>query len=435
VRKSKSLVVVLSLLLTAAAASAAVAADWPCWRGPYRDGICRETGLLEEWPAEGPTLLWKTKELGEGYSGPAIVGSMLYTMGQRNGREWVIALDCASEGRVVWATPISPIRHNGGGYPGPRSTPSVHRGKVYSLGINGDLVCIDATNGRGIWHHNLAVEFGGSIPQWGYSESVLVDGRWVVCTPGGSQATMLALWRLNGEKVWGSPIGDAAAYSSIIKVSIGKTHQYVQFTAKGVVGVKVRGGKLLWRYDKPANDKGINVTTPVWFGQTIFASSDYDAGGGVVWPKKTELGEFTPEEIYFTDKMQNHHGGLIFWDGCLYGCSNPGELKCMNYKTGEVLWTDDSCGKCSLLFADGMLYARSEKGQVSLVRATPEGFHLKGRFNQPNRTRRPSWPHPVISGGRLFLRDQNMLLCYDVKTPPTDQPKKTGKRRDKAREH
>jgi len=427
VTKSKSLLaVVLAFLILAGVASRASAADWPCWRGEYRDGICRETGLLKEWPEEGPKPLWKTRELGEGFSGPAIVGNMLYTMGQRNGAEWVIALNCAEGGQVVWATPVGPIRHAGGGQPGPRSTPAVHRGKVYALGINGDLVCLDAMTGEFVWRHNLVFEFGGRIPKWGYSESVLVDGRWVLCTPGGPQATVLALWRLNGEKVWACPAGDGAAYSSIIKASIGGVHQYVQFTEQGVIGVQVRGGKLLWRYEKPANETA-NCSTPLWYGQTVFAASGYGTGGGLVWPKMTPQGEFATEEMYFTDKMQNQHGGMILWDDHIYGSSNPSDLTCLDLKTGEVKWTDESSGKCSLLFADGMLIARSEKGPVSLVEATPEGFRLKGRFNQPERTRRSSWTPPVISGGRLFLRDQALLLCYDVREGSLDEEPKEEK--------
>jgi hypothetical protein len=377
--------------------------------------------------------LWKTEELGEGFSGPAIEGNMLYTMGQRNGAEWVIALDCAHGGQVVWATPVGPVRHEGGGQPGPRSTPAVYRGKVHALGLNGDLVCLDAMSGAEVWRRNLVFDFGGRIPRYGYSESVLVDQRWLLCTPGGPQCTVLALWRLNGEKVWACPAGDGAAYSSIIKVSIGRVHQYVQFTDRGVIGVKVRGGKLLWRYEKPSNETA-NCSTPLWYGQTVFAASGYGTGGGCVWPKMTPQGEFQPEEVYFTDKMQNHHGGLILWDGHIYGCSNPSDLTCMEYKTGEVKWTDKTSGKCSLLFADGMLIARSERGLVSLVEATPEGFRLRGRFTQPQRTRRATWPHPVISGGRLFLRDQHLLFCYDLREgsleeEPKEEPKRSRRSR------
>ncbi|MHC4404252.1 MAG: outer membrane protein assembly factor BamB family protein [Planctomycetota bacterium] len=412
-------VLTLSICLCAAAGRV-VAADWPCFRGPHRDGICQESGLLKAWPEEGPKLLWSTRELGAGFSGPAIVGNMLYTMGERDGAEWVIALNCAEKGQVVWATPIGPVRHNGGGQPGPRSTPAVHRGKVYTLGINGDLVCLDAMTGQGIWHHNVVTDYGGEIPKWGYSESVLIDGRWLLCTPGGAQATVIALWRLNGEKVWVCPAGDAAAYSSIIKVSIAEQKQYVQFTEKGVIAVRERGGRLLWRYDKPANETA-NVATPLWYGQTVFAASGYGKGGGCVWAKMTPQGEFAAEEMYFTKEMQNHHGGMILWDEHVYGCNNPDVLTCLEYKTGKTKWTDKTSGKCSLLFADGMLIARSEKGPISLVEATSEAFRLRGRFDQPYRTRRPAWSHPVISGGRLFIRDQSLLLCYDLRPGSLDE--------------
>jgi outer membrane protein assembly factor BamB len=325
--------------------------------------------------------------------------------------------------------PIGPVRHSGGGQPGPRSTPSVYDGKVYALGISGDLVCLDAMTGQGIWRRNLVADFGGRIPKWGYSESVLIDQAWLLCTPGAPQATMVALWRRSGRRVWACPAGDGAAYSSIIKVEIGKQRQYVQFTDRGVIGVKERGGKLLWRYEKPANDTA-NISTPVWpCCQTIFAASGYGTGGGMVWPKRTPQGEFTAEEVYFTDKMQNHHGGIIAWNWHLYGCNNPDDLTCLDLKTGDVKWTDKSCGKCSLLFADGMLIARSEKGPVSLVEATPEGFRLRGRFTPPERTRRMAWTHPVISGGRLFLRDQHLLFCYDLREGSLDEQPEEKKRR------
>jgi len=186
----------------------------------------------------------------------------------------------------------------------------------------------------------------------------------------------------------------------------------VQLTGKGVIGVEAKTGKFLWRYDRPANGTA-NVSTPVWYAQTIFAASNYGVGGGLVWPKKTPRG-FQPEEMYFVKQMKNHHGGLILVDGHLYG-ADDNRLTCIEFKTGKVTWADASCGKCSLVYAEGMLYARNENGPVSLVEATPEGFRLHGRFNQPDRSGKNSWPHPVIAGGRLYLRDQDVLLCYDVR--------------------
>lgn len=389
-----------------------VADDWPSWRGPNRDGICAETGLLKEWPSEGPPLAWKTTGLGEGYSGPAIVGNVLYTMGNADGKEWVLALDCTKQGKKVWATPIGLVRSEGGGYPGPRSTPTIDGDRLYTLGAAGDLVCLDAASGRRIWQHDLVRDFGGQAPQWAYAESVLVDGPWVLCTPGGQRATIVALDKARGQLVWSSPVGDPAGYSSIIKASIGKVKQYVQLTHRGVVGVNAKDGAPLWRYDKPANGTA-NVTTPIWFGQTVFAASAYNTGGGLVWIKKAGRG-FQAQEMYFTKKMKNHHGGLILLDGHLYG-ADEGALTCLDYKTGDVKWANGAPGKCSLLYADGMLYARNENGPMSLVEATPEACRVKGRFEQPDRSGKNSWPHPVIANGMLYLRDQDVLLCYDVR--------------------
>lgn len=328
-----------------------------------------------------------------------------------------MALDWTGEGKQAWATPIGPIRHKGNSFPGPRSTPTIDAGRLYILGINGDLLCLDAGTGRVIWRHDLVGEFGGKVPAWGYSESVLVDGERVLCTPGGQRATILALWKANGRPVWALPVGDPAAYSSIIKVSVGQGKQvklYVQLTEKGLIGVNATDGKLLWRYDRRGNDHA-KVTTTVWFGQTVFTATGYGSGSGALVRIKQTVEGFSPQEHYLTKGMKSHLGGMILLDGYLYGCNDPGILTCLKYETGQVMWTDRSSGRCSLLYADGMLYARSERGPISLVEASPEGFRLKGRFDQPNRSNKKSWPHPVIANGRLFLRDQDVLLCYDVR--------------------
>lgn len=388
------------------------AEDWPAWRGPNRDGICRETGLLHKWPEGGPKLQWKATGLGEGYSGPSIVGDLLFTMGNVEGKECVMALDWTKKGQQVWITPIGPSNNNGGGYPGPRATPTFDEGRLYTLGINGDLVALDAKTGRIVWRVDFK-KLGGSVPGWGYSESVLVDGPWVVGTPGGSKATIAAFQKADGELVWGAPVGDPAAYSSVIKVSIGRVKQYVTLTAKGVIGVDAKDGAPLWRYDKVANGTA-NVSTCVWFGQTIFGASGYGTGGALVWPQKSGRG-FEVKEMYFTKKMKNHHGGMVLHDDHLYGSDDPGRLTCIEFKTGKVKWEDRTPGKCSVLYADGMLYCRNERGPMTLVEATPDGFKSAGRFDQPDRSDKNAWPHPVIANGRLFLRDQDVLLCYDVR--------------------
>jgi outer membrane protein assembly factor BamB len=417
--RTKTLRAALSGALSAAIFTGVLRADdWPAWRGPNRDGICQEKGLLQEWPKGGPKLLWKATGLGIGFGGPAVVGDVLYLMGGNEDKEWVFALDVSRQGKQLWASETGPIRSGGGGKPGPRSTPSVDGDRLYTLGIAGDLVSMDIKDGRIVWRHDLVKDFGGAIPQWGYAESVLVDGPWVVCTPGGWQNTIVALDKTNGKRVWGSSVGDPADYSSVIKVTIDGVKQYVNLTKKGVIGVDAEDGMFLWRWDAPAN-KVANIATCIWQDDTIFASSDYGAGAGLVRIDHRSKDRWLPKEVYFTKKLENHHGGMILRDGALYGCSGgnspPAILTCLDFATGKVKWTDRSSGKVSLLWADGMLYCRSEKGPLSLVEATPEGFKLRGRFNQPYRSRANSWPHPVISGGVLYLRDQDVLLAYDVR--------------------
>ena len=397
------------------------AADWPEWRGPRRDGISREEGLLQEWPEGGPPLAWATNLCGEGYGGPAVVGNRVYLMGNGRGGEWVLALNVAKGGEQQWASATGPVRHQGGGYPGPRSTPTVDGERVYALGLAGVLVCLDAEDGKVVWHKDLVEDFGGSIPNWGYAESVLVDGKFVLCTPGGKENTIVALNKDNGEKVWSAAIGDAAGYASIMKVKIAHVSQYVAFTAKGVVSVAADSGRLLWRYDAPANSTA-NCATPIWYRDTIFAASGYNKGGGLVWPRFTPQG-FMPQQIYFTKDMQNHHGGMVLINESLYGCSNPSVLTCLDYRTGKVQWTERSCGKCSVVCADHRLYCRDENGPISLVVAGSKEFVLCGRFQQPHRSKQKAWPHLVVANGMMYVRDQNVLLCYDVRDERSKSPR------------
>ncbi|HVC94606.1 MAG TPA: PQQ-binding-like beta-propeller repeat protein [Pirellulales bacterium] len=388
------------------------AADWPAWRGADRTGISHETGLMTFWPEGGPKLLWKCSGLGEGYSTPSVAGKLIYGMGNANGQEWVFALDRTQSGKQVWATPLGSVRHDGQGYAGPRSTPTVDGGRVYTLGLAGDLVAVDAKNGNMIWRHDLKGEFGGSVGGWGYSESVLVDGPWVVCTPGGAQATMLALKKDDGTPVWQAKVGDVADYSSIIKIEVDGVKQYVQLTRQGVIGVNAANGEFLWRYDAPANGTA-NASTPVFGGADVFAASGYGNGGGLVHLTRSG-NQFEAKEVYFTKKMKSQHGGMVLVDGYLYG-SDDAVFTCLEFKTGEVQWTDRLPQKGSVVCADGMLFCRGEGGKVSLVRATPEKCELLGQFDEPERSGKATWPYPVVADGRLYLRDQDNLFCYDVR--------------------
>jgi outer membrane protein assembly factor BamB len=352
--------------------------------------------------------------LGAGYSTPAIAGGRVFTMGNRHRKEYVIALSEKS-GNRLWATAIARVRSKGGGYPGPRCTPTVDGDRVYALGLNGDLVCLETATGKKRWHRKLKRHFGGKAGKWGYSESPLVDNGLVVCTPGGKKATLVALDKKTGRTIWKArvPRGDKAAYASVVAATVGGKRQYVQFLSGGVVGISARHGKFLWRYSKPANSTA-NCCTPVAWGNYVFAASGYNAGGGLV--KLTRHGGRThARQIYFSKSMKNQHGGMVLVDGHLYGCNDPGMLVCLEFRTGRLKWQERRPGKGSIACADGRLYYRREGGAIRLVEANPHGYIEHGYFNPPHRSSSPAWPHPVIANGRLYLRDQQTLLCYDVK--------------------
>jgi outer membrane protein assembly factor BamB len=401
-------------LLTSINIVAARGDDWGAWRGPERTGISKEQGLAKSWPESGPKLLWKTEYVGEGFSTPSVAGGVLYVMGNKDNEEFIYAVDVKAEGKLLWKTSLGAVRHQGAGYPGPRSTPTVDGSRVYTLGLNGDIVCLDAESGKIEWRHDLVGDFGGSTPTWGYSESVLIDGPWALATPGGSQATLAAFDKLTGKNVWSSGVGDGAGYSSIIKAEIGGVKQYVQFTASALVGIAAADGKPLWRYEAPANGTA-NASTPLVAGDRAFASSGYGTGGGAVTVTKSGS-EFKAEEAFFTKQMKNHHGGMVLIDGYIYGSDDPGVLTCIELATGETKWRERKTGKCSLIALDGMmLITRSEQGKVCLVKISPEAAEVVSEFSQPDRTDKPSWAHPVVADGKLYLRDQDLLQCYNLK--------------------
>jgi outer membrane protein assembly factor BamB len=397
--------------------------DWPQWRGPRRDGTSKETGLLKEWPKDGPKLLWEIKDVGGGYSTPAIVGDRIYLMSNAKDEESVVALD-VKDGKPVWSTKVGKVGVNvGPQYPGTRSTPTVDGDRIYALGSDGDLACLERDGGKLVWTKNLKKDFDGKPGMWAYAESVLIDGDTLVCTPGGEKATLAALKKKDGEPVWkcAVPGGDPAGYASAIAVDVGGVRQYVQFVAKGLVGVEAKTGKFLWRYDKTF-DMAATIPTPVFHDDCVFTSTSRNGSG--LNRIKVANDAVTSEEVYYNKTALNSIGGVVLVGDYLYGSNAKGELVCMDFKTGEVKWHDPSVGTAALCYADG-LYVRGEGGNgfgpekpawVALVEATPAGYKEKGRFEQPDHGKdRPAWPHPVVANGRLYLRDQGVLLCYDVK--------------------
>jgi outer membrane protein assembly factor BamB len=387
------------------------AADWPQWRGIDRTGISRETGLLKSWPEGGPKLAWTGRNLGEGHSTPSVSAGKIYGMGLRGEDEVVWALDEKS-GKELWSTRIgagAQLQGQQGGN-GPRATPTIDGQLLYVLGAGGEMACL-TDGGKIKWQKNLVTDFGGRVPTWGYSESPLIDGDKVIVTPGSRTTSMVALDKLTGETRWKTAIPNTSAgYSSAIIAEVEGQKQYIQLMAGGVVGVNAADGQLAWRFDAPATPRGIVCSTPIYRDGYVFAASGYGHGGGLAKVTKSSA-----TDVYFTRDMKNQHGGMVVVGDYLYGFDDPSTLTCLNFKTGEVKWTNRSVGKGSVAFADGMIYARSERQGIALVEATPNGYVEKGRFDQPERSNAAAWPHPVIANGKLYLRDQGNLFCYDVK--------------------
>jgi alcohol dehydrogenase (cytochrome c) len=579
--------------------------DWPQWQGPDRTAHSKETGLLKEWPKDGPPLAWKITGLGGGDSTPSIANGRIYGMSTRGQDEFVWALS-EKDGKEIWAVKVAPaLRQNfHQSQEGPSATPTVDGDRLYVVGLAGNVACLQAADGKVLWQRSFVTDFGGSSPMWSFRESPLVDGDKVICTPGAQDAMLVALDKLTGKTIWKTTVpastnsatsppggggggrggfggfsiastvgpqmfsqadankdqklsraeftaladawfdrldtnksgqvtaaqfaerfydavpraenasgGNASAprtpsrstapafataadadkdgsvtrvelkntftkwydqwdaektgalteeklraglnaalpapqfgggvgagggrgfggrgggnsagagYSSAIAIDFEGQRQYVQFTSKGVIGVAAADGKLLWRYDRPANGMGINISTPFYHEGRVFAASAYGAGGGVVKLSKEANGGIKAEEVWFSRNMENHHGGVVLIDGTLFGANGGnggGYPVALDFQTGDVLWNEKDADKRrlrkgSVAVADGRIYYRAEEGSIVLIEPSRKEYLERGRFEQPDRTRLPAWAHPVIANGKLYIRDQDTLYCYDVK--------------------
>jgi outer membrane protein assembly factor BamB len=410
----------------AALALPALAADWPQWRGPDRNDVSKETGLLKSWPKDGPKLLWTFKNAGAGYSCPAVVGDHLYCAGSGDKGEFVFALDVTT-GNQLWSTVFAPppsLTQERG--EGPRGSPTVDGGLIFIESDEGDLACIEAASGKLHWQKALSLknDFGGKVQntKWGFSESPLVDGDKLICTPGGSKGTLLALNKQTGEVLWQSKEStDNAAFSSPMAADIGGMHQYIQMTPSSILGVAANDGHKLWQFSR--NGPTAAIPTPVIKDNFVYVTSGYNAGCNLI--KVNSDGKtFTPEQVYANKNMVNHHGGVVLVGEYRYGYSDGGKgWVCQKLADGSIVWNEkDKLGKGSLTCADGHLYCYSEgDGTVVLIEATPDGWKESGRFTLPEKSKiRKSggtkfWTHPVVANGKLYLRDQDLLFCYDVK--------------------
>jgi len=400
--------------------------DWPQWQGPDRTAHSKETGLLQQWPKGGPPLTWKVTGLGGGDSAPSVAAGEIFGMSDKGEDEVAWAL-FEKDGKELWGTRLGPAfpQQMPQGQEGPGCTPTVDGERIYVLGMAGGLSCLQAKDGKIIWQRSLKDDFGGKVPTWSYRESPLVDGDKVVCTPGGENATIVALDKLTGDPIWKSqvPGNPKAAYASLVAIDFDGQRQYVQLTQKALIGVAASDGKFLWEYRRAANSFGINCSTPIYDDGLVFAASAYGAGGGLVKLSKDTNGGIKAEEVYLSKQMQNHHGGMILHDGAIFGANggnDGGYLVCLDFKTGKVLWNEGDSDKRrvtkgSVAFADGRIYYRTEEGPIVLIEPSRKEYIERGRFDQPDRTDKPAWAHPVIANGKLYIRDQDALFCYDVK--------------------
>jgi outer membrane protein assembly factor BamB len=404
-------IVVLTVLgFAAIIAGQALPGDWPQWRGPDRTGISQETGLIKDWPAAGPQRLWQISNLGAGYGSLAIKGDRIFLQGRVGRQSVVFGLD-RSNGRIVWSRALGPAGDNDRG-PGPRATPTTDGDRVYALTEGGDLACLKAQDGAVVWQRNILKDFGARNISWEISESPLVDGNRLFVTPGGRGAGIVALDKMSGSTVWTSKeLSDEAGYASLIAADVQGIRVLMTLTARGGVGVRASDGKLMWNYGRVANGTA-NISTPVFHDNKVFYSSAYDTGA-VLLGLTAQAGDVKAQEIYFTREMQNHHGGVVLVNGYIYGFHNA-ILACLEFGTGKLMWRHRSVGKGSLTYADGHLYLLSEDNVVGLAEASPAGYKEKGRFQIADQGL-PSWAHPVISGGRLYIRNQATLASYDIR--------------------
>jgi hypothetical protein len=378
--------------------------EWDQWRGPNRDGKSSETGLLKSWPTGGPPLAWHNTDAGAGYSSFSSSNGRLYTMGDRGNGGFVIALDAAT-GKELWATPNGPSYHNSYGS-GQRGTPTIDGNRVYALSATGDLTCLEPT-GRVVWRKDMVREYRGAIPTWGYSESPLVVGDSVLVHAGGQKASIVALNKLTGATLWTSE-SDPAAYSSAVIARVGDVTQAIYFSDRRTLGVDVRDGRLLWSYDRASNSTA-NIATPVVSGTRVLVSSGYDTGAGLL-----ELSSSGAREVYFTRNMQSHYSSPVLVGDHVYGFSDS-ILTAIRFADGAVAWRNRSVGKGSLIYADERLYLYSEDGSVGLAEAAPEAYREHGRFRLPGNHQSTWAPNPIITNGRLILRNQEHVYAYDVR--------------------
>jgi len=412
--------IVLVFTILAVSVTAIHADDWPQWRGPNRDAISKEMGLLESWPAEGPRLKWKREHLGEGYASVVVSNGMLHTIGNESGIIFAYGLE-EQTGKVSWKTKIGESTRHA------LSTPTVDGEYLYALDPDGELSCMNARSGEVRWHVDFISEFQGKLQSGrGYGESPLIDGKHLICTPGGGDALLVALEKATGKLVWKTPApvlgdkgGDGAAFSSIVKTRVGEIDQYVQLVGRGLIGVACDNGRFLWGYNDISADIA-NIPTPIVRNDLVFSANGYNAGSVLLKLTSIAGNRTLATEIYRLqgNQFQNHHGGIVALGEYVFGGhgSNNGLPTCLNLTTGEILWKrrGPGVGSAAVIYVDNRFIFRYQNGVVALIQADESGFTIHGKLQIPD-AGGDSWSHPVVANGCLFLREQNVIYAHDIK--------------------
>ena len=391
--------------------------DWPCYHGLNRKNKSSETGLRQTWPEEGPPLLWTASGIGHGYSSVAVAGNRLFTAGMLGKETHVVALDL--NGRILWdraageSWEASEHQHWAVPYAGSRATPTVDGDTVYFLSELGNLTAFDVANGDKRWSKDIAQTFGAEKPEYGYSESVLIQGDRLFCCPGGEKAYMVALDKRNGDLLWANAeINDDVGNSSSVLAEIAGSEQIISVTSARIFAVNPEDGKILWQYPF-SNKRSNNATDVIVQDGLVYASSGYGKGSVLLKPERSKDGAFTVKVVWESELLDNHHGGVVLVDGHLYGAGHESRgWFCLEFLSASQCW--QSRGKGSLTYADGHLYCLDEKGQMSLVRADPKEFIQVAQFTVPKGGEGAYWAHPVVCGGRLYVRHSDQLYAYDI---------------------